>query len=125
MMGTLFGATEYVKVRVNPATLDVENGTPAAFTVNVGAQKGIHVNAQPSPTIKSETKGAELSITSLPKNGDYLDLGKPIEVRCNVKGFSPGIHTVRFEMRFTFCSDTEGWCSMGTDSSSIQIRVTK
>ncbi len=124
-MSAIFGAKDYVKVQVAPARLDVENGVPATFKVNVRAEKGIHVNAQPAPTVKSETEGAELSVAGIPKNGDYLDLDKPIYVRCDVKGLPPGDHTVRFVMRFTFCSDTQGWCSMCTDSSSIEIRVKK
>lgn len=124
-MSATFGSTTYIKVNVQPGRLDMENGMSAAFAVHVHAEKGIHVNAQPTPTIKSETEGAELSIAELPKTGEYLDLQKPIKIQCEVNGMTPGNHTVHFVMGFTFCSDTQGWCSMGNDSSSIEIHIKK
>lgn len=124
-MGTVFGSKTYVKVNVQPGKLETENGASVLFAVNVRADTGIHVNAQPEPTIESETEGADFSIAEVPRNGDYLDLGKPIKVRCKVKGMQPGVHTVRFVMGFTFCSDTQGWCSMGKDTSSVEIKIKK
>ncbi len=125
MMSVAFGSAGYVKVEVKPATLEVENGTPASFELRLKAGDGIHVNAVPPITIKTTTDGAELSVSDLPRTGDYLDLGRPIKIQCKVTGLEPGLHRVDFVLGYTYCSDNEGWCRMGKDSTSIEIKVKK
>ncbi len=125
MLSVILGSTDYVKVQVKPATLEIENGVPASFDVQLRASEGVHINAQPAITIKSETGGADLSVAELPKTGDYLDMDKPIKVRCKVGGLAPGLHRIDFVLGYTYCSDKEGWCRIGRDSSSIEIKVKK
>ncbi len=125
MMSTVLGSTDYVGVKVSPGTLEAENGNTVSFTLRLSASEGIHLNAEPTLTVKSATNGAELSIAEVHKSGDYLDLGKPIKITCKVDGLTPGRHRVNFVLRYTYCSDKEGWCRMGKDSSSIEIHVKK
>lgn len=125
MISTVLGSTDYVKVEVRPGTLNAENGSAVSFTLRLRASEGIHVNAEPTLTVKSATKGAELSIAEVYKSGDYLDLGKPIKITCKVDGLTPGQQRVNFVLSYTYCSDKEGWCRMGKDSSSIEIHVKK
>lgn len=125
MVSVIFGSTDYVKVQVEPATLEIENGVPASFDVRLRASEGVHINAHPAITVKSETEGADLSVANLPKAGDYLDTDKPIKVRCMVGGLSPGFHRIDFVVGYTYCSDREGWCRIGKDASAIEIKVKK
>ncbi len=125
IMSTVFGSTDHVRVEVKPGALQVENGSHAWFYLHMRTSEGIHINAEPAITIKSVTKGAELSVVDLPKAGDYLDLAKPIKVMCGVNSFTPGQHRVDFILSYTYCSDKEGWCRMGKDSASIEIKVKK
>ncbi len=125
MMSTVLGSTDYVKVEIRPGTLEAENGSAVSFTLRLRASEGIHVNAEPTLTVRSTTSGAELSIAEIHKLGDYLDLGKPIKITCKVDGLKPGQQRVNFVLSYTYCSDKEGWCRMGKDSSSIEIHVKK
>lgn len=125
MMSIILGSKDYVNVQVKPATLEMENGVPVSFDLRLRASEGVHINAQPAVTIKSGTEGAELSIAELPKAGDYLDMQKPIKIRCKVGGLAPGDHRVDFVVGYTYCSDKEGWCRIGSDSASIEIKVKK
>jgi hypothetical protein len=125
MISTVLGSTDYVGVKVSPGTLEAENGNTVSFTLRLKASEGIHLNAEPAIIVKSMTNGAELSIAEIHKAGEYLDLAKPIRVSCRVDGLTPGRHRVDFFLSYTYCSDNEGWCRMGKDSSSIEIHVKK
>lgn len=125
MVNSLFTPAGDVKVAVKPETLELRNGSDAVFDLRLEAGEGIHVNTRPAITVESQTKGVELSIKELPKSGDYLDLGRPIEVQCKASGLTQGAHRVDFIVGFTYCSDNEGWCRLGRDSSFIEIEVSK
>ncbi len=125
MMNSLFAQTGGVKVALKPETHELRNGIGTVFDLQLEAGEGIHVNARPAMTIESQTKGVELSIKELPKTGEYIDLGKPIKVQCNTTGLTAGAHRIDFIVGFTYCNDNEGWCRLGRDSSSIEIRVSK
>ncbi len=123
MMSIVIGSTDFVKIEVKPRTLEVIESRPASFDVYLRSGEGIHVNAQPAITIKSGTEGVDFSIASLVKAGDYLDLSKPIKIACKVDGLGPGAHRADFVLSYTYCSDKEGWCRMGKDKSSVEIKV--
>lgn len=125
VMGTLFGTNDYVKVEVVPSSLELENGTAATFGVWLKAGEGVHVNARPAVTVKSETRGADFSIEGIQETGDIVDLNQPLRVECRIDGLAPGTHRVDFLLKYTYCSDKEKWCRMGQDSLSLEIEVKK
>ncbi len=125
MIGAMLGTSRYIRVEVAPSVLETEEGIPATFELRLKAGNGIHVNAQPAVSVKSDTKGVSLSIEGMKEIGSQVDLNQPIVVRCGINGLAPGTHVVKFLLNYTFCSDKEEWCRMGNDSLSIEVKVKK
>ncbi len=124
-MSFVFNSKKEVSVEVKPASVEVKNGQSFSFFVRLKSVAGVHINAQPPVSVKSETEGASLTVTEIPKAGEYLDSSKPIKVECKVTGMKAGVHKLNFVVGYTYCSETEGWCRMGKDESSIEIKVKK
>jgi hypothetical protein len=125
MMITSIKSADYIKLEVKPAILDVGGDRQGHFEIMLKASEGIHVNSQPAITVRSLTDKVQFAVTDLPKSGDYLDLSRPIKVACDASGLSHGQHRAEFVVSYTYCSDNEGWCRMGKDSISIEIKVAK
>lgn len=125
IVNSLFTQAGGVKVAVKPETIELRNGSDAVFDLKLEAGEGIHVNTRPVVIVESQSKGVELSIKELPKSGEYVDPGKPIKVQCKAAGLTAGVHRIDFIVGFTYCNDNEGWCRLGRDTSSIEIRVSK
>ncbi|HUI28599.1 MAG TPA: hypothetical protein VLX91_00175 [Candidatus Acidoferrales bacterium] len=116
---------KYVVLEVKNNFIDVENGKPFKFLIEVRPSSGIHVNAQPPISVKPCDSAAKVSVKEPPKSGEYLDLSNPIEVECNVTGLDAGSHELGFVVGYTFCSNKEGWCRMSKDTVSVVVRVKK
>ena len=131
-MSVAFNSQKYVAVDAKSQTRNVENGKTFLILVTIKPVDGIHVNAAPPLSIKPLVEDAmsgngltTLGVKAISKKGDYLDLSKPIQVECKVTGINPGLHKINFIVGYTFCSEKEGWCRMGSDTVSVTVKVRK
>lgn len=131
-MSITFNSQKYVAVDARSQSASIENGKPFLILITIKPVDGIHVNAQPPISIMPlvedparENSSTTFNIKEISKKGDYLESSKPIQVESKVTGFSAGFHEINFVVRYTFCSDKEGWCRMGNDTVSVTIRVKK
>ena len=125
VMSLAFDTNRYVAVEVPVSAVEVQNGKPVTFSIWLKTTDGIHVNAEPPVTLNSKTEGASFKITTIGKDGDHIDAGKPIAIECETEGLASGLHRAVFLMRYTYCSDTEKWCRMASDSVTVDLKVKK
>ncbi|MCL5267808.1 MAG: hypothetical protein M1469_06880 [Bacteroidetes bacterium] len=125
VMSLAFEANKYITVEVPTYAVEVENGRPFTFSVKLKTAEGVHVNAQPQISVKSETEGISFRVNTIHKDGDHLDPAKPINIECETDGLATGAHRAKFILRYTYCSDTEKWCRMGSESVTVELKVIK
>ncbi len=131
-MSVAINSEKYVTVEAKSQATSVENGKPFILLLAMKSLNGIHVNVQPPFSIKplvenpgSANGSTTLKLKAIPKKGDYVDLSKHIKVECELTGINPGLHNVRFIVGYTFCSEKEGWCRMGSDTVSVTVNMKK
>ena len=124
-MSFTIDSKRYVEVEASPAVASVENGKEFVIYLKLIPADGIHLNAVPPVSVKPGSDGMTMKVDSVKKNGDYLDVSSPLAVRCVLAGVSTGLHNLKFDVSYTFCSSTEGWCRFGKSELSVQIYVSK
>ncbi len=125
MISLGIGTGKYVGLEVNPSKFEMKEGQSHQFRIRFMPVEGIHVNAQPPLTIKSEVDGVTFRIVKVHASSDYLDPSKPVDIDCTAGRLSPGLHKITFSLGYTFCSDAGKWCRMGNDTLSVDINIKK
>lgn len=91
------------------------------FSIFLSPMDGIHVNSEPKPDVKFDNPNIEILNIKFEKTGkDYIDTSKPIKIDLKLK--SKAITTLNGEFTYFYCSETEGWCSKGTNKFEIKLK---
>ena len=119
-------------------TATYEAGNKRQGTVAVqfkGSDPDVVVNEQPGPRLaldpaqtvlvdKQPPPGRVAPAPPDPKDGKYLDLGRPVVFPVALApGAVRGDHPVRGKVTYFYCSKREGWCRKGTAEIAFPIAI--
>ena len=119
---------EHVGFEAKLSRVTLKPGATVEVLVFLTPKEGIHINTDPSMEFEwNKDRYVHFdSTTSLPKDEKtgYLDTSKPVRYSLTLSGTMPsGKHTVRGNVRYFFCSDSEGWCNRFVQPVELSFTV--
>ena len=121
---------KFVKVEVLLANAFVHPGGKGTILMSFTPIDGIHINTDPSITVKLE-KNRLISLQGEPdfdtdKESGFLSTSTPVEQQFRVsQKAKSGEHTIKGTIVYYFCSDTEGWCRKLSQPVTLMLNIQK